>query len=309
MPPTIYNINNATIKHKMAAFDYDWTMVCPKDMKTFPTSVDDWQWLYPSVPEKIRSFHNDGYMIVIFTNQSKAWKHDQVQLVAKTLNIPVFIVIATEKNEYKPNPVSFTSLVGYDEKTIDKDASFFVGDALGRKGDFADTDKLFAEATGIRWISPESMFGGEPASFKVDIAFPLSKDPEIIIMVGYPGSGKSTIARKICEDNSKYIHIESDVLKTSAKMIKNAAAHVADKKSIIFDATNSSVKKRKEYIEFAKKHGYNVTCVHVETSKEESYKRNKTREEAKQVPKIAYSVYSKHFEQPKEEEGFRLYEA
>jgi bifunctional polynucleotide phosphatase/kinase len=211
--------------------------------------------------------------------------------------------------KYKPNPLSFTSLVGYDEKTIDKDASFFVGDALGRKGDFADTDKLFAEVIGIRWISPESMFGGEPASFKVDIAFSLSEDPEIIIMVGYPGSGKSTIARKICEDNSKYIHIESDVLKTSAKMIKNAAAHIADKKSIIFDATNSSVKKRKEYIEFAKKHGYNVTCVHVETSKEESYKRNKTREEAKQVPKSAYSVYSKHFEQPKEEEGFRLYEA
>jgi len=309
MPPTIYNINNAIIKNKMAAFDYDWTMVSPKDMKTFPTSIDDWQWLYPSVPEKIRSFHNDGYMIVIFTNQSKEWKHDQVQLVAKTLNIPVFIVIAAEKSEYKPNPILFTSLVGYDEKTIDKDASFFVGDALGRKEDFADTDKLFAEAIGIRWISPESMFGGEPASFKVNIAFPLSEDPEIIIMVGYPGSGKSTIVRKICEDNSKYVHIESDVLKTSAKMIKKAFAHVADKKSIIFDATNSSIKRRKEYIDFAKKHGYNVTCVHVKTSKEESYKRNKTREEAKQVPKIAYSVYSKHFEQPMKEEGFQLYEA
>lgn len=158
MPPCIYNINNATIKDKMAAFDYDWTMVCPKDMKTFPTTIDDWQWLYSSVPEKIRSFHNDGYMIVIFTNQSKDWKHDQLQLVAKTLNIPMFIVIATEKHEYKPNPLSFKFLVGNEENLIDKEASFFVGDALGRKNDFADTDKLFAEAIGIRWISPESMF-------------------------------------------------------------------------------------------------------------------------------------------------------
>ena len=97
-------------------------------------------------------------MIVIFTNQSKAWKHEQLQIVAKTLSIPIFIVIATEKHDYKPNPLSFTALVGYDEKIIDKNASFFVGDALGRKGDFADTDKLFAEAIGIRWISPESMF-------------------------------------------------------------------------------------------------------------------------------------------------------
>jgi len=158
MPPTIYNINNATIKHKMAAFDYDWTMVSPKDMKTFPATIDDWRWLYPNVPEKMKVFHDDGYMIVIFTNQSKEWKHEQIQLVAKTLSIPIFIVIATEKQEYKPNLISFTTLVGCDESMIDKDASFFVGDALGRKNDFADTDKLFAEAIGIRWISPESMF-------------------------------------------------------------------------------------------------------------------------------------------------------
>jgi hypothetical protein len=39
-------------------------------------------------------------MIVIFTNQSRSWKHQQIQKVAKELKIPIFIVIATEKLTY-----------------------------------------------------------------------------------------------------------------------------------------------------------------------------------------------------------------
>jgi len=74
MSPTIHNINNAIIKEKMASFDYDWTIVNPKDGKTFPSSIDDWVWLYPGVPEKIKQYYEDGYMIVVFTNQSKKWK-------------------------------------------------------------------------------------------------------------------------------------------------------------------------------------------------------------------------------------------
>ena len=42
--------------------------------------------------------------------------------------------------------------------SIDKSESFFVGDALGRKGDWSDSDKVFAENIGIKYISPEEMF-------------------------------------------------------------------------------------------------------------------------------------------------------
>lgn len=95
-------------------------------------------------------------MIVIFTNQSKPWKCEQIKKVANTLNIPLFIVIANEKPDYKPNPILFNCLMG--ENTINKEASFFVGDALGRKTDFADSDRVFAENIGIQWFSPESIF-------------------------------------------------------------------------------------------------------------------------------------------------------
>ena len=56
--------------------------------------------------------------------------------------------------------------------------------------------------------------------------------------------------------------------------------------------------------ELGKKYDYEVKCIHVATSLDTSYKRNKSRCDEKQVPKIAYSVYKKYYEAPTEEECF-----
>jgi bifunctional polynucleotide phosphatase/kinase len=303
MTPTIYNLNNAVNRDKMAAFDYDWTLVSPKGGKTFPSNVDDWEWLYPSIPEKIKGYYEDGFMIVIFTNQSKAWKHEQIQLVAKTLGIPVFIVVATEKCDYKPNPILFNILMGNNK--ISKEKSFFVGDALGRSGDFSDSDKIFAENIGIPCYCPEQVFHVKSEITEIP-TIPLSDEKQIIIMMGYPGSGKTTIAKNICK-NESFVYLEGDLYKTSTKMIKAALEHIAQNKSIIFDATNSSIKKRREYIELGKKYNYKIVCIYLSTPLEVAYKRNKLRNYEKYVPKIAYSVYNKNYEEPNETEGFRLF--
>jgi bifunctional polynucleotide phosphatase/kinase len=303
MPPTIYNVNNAIVRDKMAGFDYDWTLVSPKESKTFPSNIDDWIWLYPNIPEKIKSYYEDGFMIVIFTNQSKLWKHEQIQIVVKSLNIPIFIVVATEKSDYKPNPILFNILIRNNK--INKDKSFFIGDALGRKSDFSDSDKVFAENIGIPYYCPEQIFHVKNEIMEIPI-IPLSDDQQIIIMVGYPGSGKSTIAKNIC-NNENFIYIEGDLYKTSRKMIKASIDHIIEKKSVVFDATHSSSKKRKEYIELGKKYNCKVVCIHVSTSLEIAYKRNKLRNYEKYVPKIAYSVYTKNYEEPNENEGFKLF--
>ena len=303
MPPTIYTLNNAVHREKMAAFDYDWTLVSPKDGKTFPSNVDDWKWLYPTIPEKIKGYYEDGFMIVIFTNQSKAWKHEQIQLVAKTLDIPVFIVVATEKYDYKPNPILFNILMG--NNNIRKEKSFFVGDAIGRTGDFSDSDKIFAENIGIPCCCPEQVFHVKTEITEIP-TIPLSNEKQIIIMMGYPGSGKSTIAKNICK-NESFVCLEGDLYKTSTKMIKASIEDIKQNKSIIFDATNSSSKKRQEYIELGKKYNYKIVCIHVSTPLEVAYKQNKLRNYEKYVPKIAYSVYKKYYEEPNETEGFNLF--
>ena len=302
MPPTVYNLNNAVHREKMAAFDYDWTLVSPKNGKTFPSNVDDWEWLYPTIPEKIKRYYDDDFMIVIFTNQSKDWKIEQIRLVATSLNIPIFIVVATDKCDYKPNPILLNVLI--ESNKINKDKSFFVGDALGRKSDFSDSDKVFAENIGIPYYCPEEVFHVKQEIIEIP-TIPLSDEKQIIIMMGYPGSGKSTIAKNICK-NESFVYIEGDLYKTSTKMIKASLQHIASNKSIIFDATNSSSKKRREYIEHGNKYNYKIVCIHVSTLLEDAYKRNKLRNYEKYVPKIAYSVYKKNFEEPNEAEGFQL---
>ena len=303
MAPSIYNINDAILKAKIAAFDYDWTLVCPKDGKTFPKDVDDWKWLYPNIPEELKRYNDDGYTIVIFTNQSKPWKHTQIENVAKSLEIPVFIVIACDKADYKPNPILYDALVG--ASNVDKAMSFFVGDAIGRKGDFADSDKVFADNIGLKCYSPEELFAVKQKQDYEIPALNLSDSKQVIIMVGYPGSGKSTVAKTICQDE-RFVLIQGDVYKTSPKMIKAAGAYVEEGKSIVFDATNSSYKKRYEYIGFARKHSYKIVCVHVSTPLDVAYSRNKLRDPEHQVPKIAYSMYKKHFEPPNIDEGFEV---
>lgn len=302
MSPIIYNINNANYRKKMASFDYDWTIVNPKNGKTFPSNINDWQWLYPNIPNKLKQLYNDGYMIVIFTNQSKKWKCDQIKLVMEQLNIPLFIIIAINKQEYKPNPILFNKFIK--KYTINKEESFFIGDALGRKSDYSDSDKIFAENIGIKYDSPENFFINKNESFDIPI-IQLSNNLKIIIMVGFPGSGKTTIAQNISK-NEEYIHISGDIYKTTSKMKKEALKYI-NIKSIIFDATHSSIKKRKELIEFGNKYNYEIVCIHLTTSLDISYKRNKLREDSKQVPKIAYSVYNKYYEEPNENEGFILY--
>ena len=117
-------------------------------------------------------------------------------------------------------------------------------------------------------------------------------------MVGFPGSGKSTIAHGL---NATVI--SGDELKTAPKMIK--AAEVADPhKCIVFDATNATRARRAEYVAFARRHGLHVKCIHVATPIETSMERNSGRE--KPVPKIALYLYRKKFEEPTADEGMEI---
>ena len=61
MAPTVYNIKDAQFRNKMIGLDYDWSLVNPKDGKTFPTHIDDWEWFSSTVPDKLKQYYDDGY--------------------------------------------------------------------------------------------------------------------------------------------------------------------------------------------------------------------------------------------------------
>tara|TARA_B100000242_G_scaffold289288_1_gene258871 strand:+ start:115 stop:1059 length:945 start_codon:yes stop_codon:yes gene_type:complete len=298
-------LNNFTYRSKMAGFDYDHTLVKPKSKSTFSKDENDWMWLRPNIPEILTEIYNKGYAIVIFTNQSKTqgFKINQIINVFTNLKLPVNIFIETDKPFKKPNPYMYNLYIDKRAK-INKDDSFYVGDALGRPGDHADSDKQFAINCGIKYISPEQMFPFTKKSSSPEV-ISIPDYREIVLMMGYPGSGKSTLAVKTFK-NHPYIIIHGDDHKTESalKKIFKYTIETYPNKSIILDATHSSKKKRQIFIEIAQKAGIPIRLIHLTTSIEESMYRNLQRD--KPVPKIALYLYRKNFEKPEESEG--LYE-
>ena len=52
-----------------ACFDLDHTIIKPKSGKIFPKDRDDWEFM-DNVESVLKTFHNNNWLVVVFTNQS-----------------------------------------------------------------------------------------------------------------------------------------------------------------------------------------------------------------------------------------------
>ena len=290
-PENIVFKNKTTRKKRdaFAIFDFDWTIVKPKDGRRFPKDKDDWQWLRSSVCVVVKRYYQKKYKIVFVTDQTKEWKIDMIKDVVKELNIPITALIAMKKDFSKPNPQFF--LENFKDE-YDNTKSFYVGDAAGRDGDWSEKDKVFATNIGVQFYTPEEIFPLDKIKTK---AIRTKQHKEVIIMIGYPGSGKTTIAKSM----NGYIRIDGDALKTPINMIKEAEKYIGTH-SVIFDATNPTKERRALFIDFAKNHNVPVRCIWISASIDTAMEQNKEREI--RVPDVVFYVFRKKFEEPTNEE-------
>ena len=104
-----FDIQEFNLTEKVASFDYDHTLVKPNH-GTFSRNADDWVWLRENIPSILKNLHKEGYSIVIFTNQTKNYKIKQIKNVLETLEIPIRVWIAIDKNLQKPSPFMWNKL-------------------------------------------------------------------------------------------------------------------------------------------------------------------------------------------------------
>jgi bifunctional polynucleotide phosphatase/kinase len=112
------------------------------------------------VPGKLKSLHDEGYMLVIITNQNgislrnavsgpKINKTDRFTqfkqksaAVFNSLNLPISIYAATERDKYRKPGTGIWEEFLKDQnlatKDVDLKSSIFVGDAGGRQADQAN---------------------------------------------------------------------------------------------------------------------------------------------------------------------------
>lgn len=140
-----------------ACFDFDGTLVVTRSGGPFARNAEDWRWISPTVPETLNELALvRGYRLVIFTNQRSKFKEATVLAAVKELKVAVDVHIAFDPKCKKPSKAMYEEAF---EFRTHPEGSFYVGDALGRPGDWSDVDLKFAEACGLPVRSPEEFFG------------------------------------------------------------------------------------------------------------------------------------------------------
>ena len=144
-----------TLPVKIAAFDLDDTLITPNEGMTWNRSASSWKWWDPCVSTRLRSLHDEGYLIVILSNQSRISLKDnkkslqkdmasltnfksQLSSILGQLDLPINVFAATEQDKYRKPRVGMWEEVldDYDlqaEGAVDMANSFYIGDAAGRE--------------------------------------------------------------------------------------------------------------------------------------------------------------------------------
>lgn len=304
-------------RNKLAAFDFDHTIVKPKK-NIHPKNVDDWEYVFPNVKNKLRDLWDDGYCITIFSNQRaldneprKSMILKRMENISKDIGLPINFILSSKDDKYrKPNIGMYEVLESMME--IDKSKSFYVGDAAGRifngkrKRDFSSSDRYFAYNIGIDFHNPEQFFDQPCDSYyQMDnIAFNKLKSlklchqfnglttlsmnkPEMIIVVGYPSCGKTS-----------FINRYFSTYKRNPK--------IYGFEKIIIDGTNHTKKIREKFIKIAREKKLNVRCFYLNIDLSISKHLNNFRMLTQDIPKykdVVFNTCRKYFELPELSEG------
>ncbi|KAJ7086588.1 polynucleotide kinase 3 phosphatase-domain-containing protein [Mycena crocata] len=335
---------------KVAAFDLDGTVIASLPFSAPPLQ---WHWWNAVVPAKLAAVATEGYAIILFSNQAglksvskeRKWKEKIALIAAAIPGVPFRLFAATAKDNYrKPMTGMWQELekvYAQDGVQIDKQASFYVGDAAGRHypnstkaKDFASTDRKFALNVELPFQTPEEYFLGKAPDRNFTLkgfhvsslpALPLytpSSSPllpspptqELVLFVGYPSLGKTTFFRQYFEP-AGYVHINQDTLKTRDKCVKAVQEALAAGKKCVVDNTNRDAFTRKYYIDAATKLGVPVRCMLFTGSLELAWHNNlyraygrpssvAAREPPREiVPMMAFTSFKDNFEEPELSEG------
>ncbi|XP_071529360.1 uncharacterized protein F21D5.5 isoform X1 [Panulirus ornatus] len=328
---------------KVACYDMDGTLITTKSGKVFAQDYNDWKIIYAEVPGKLKQLYDDGYKIVIMSNQAgiASGKHTvagvqkKIGNIIDKLGVPIQALVSTGKGEFRKPAIGMWTFLKNEANggiEIDMKESMFVGDAAGRpaqgskkKKDFSISDRLFALNVGLPFFTPEEHFLGTKAQTfnmpefdprAVDDSLPLFEPPstkvpkhkvEVIILVGYPGSGKSFFSSTHLAGLG-YIQANRDTVGSWQKCVSIMEKSLKDGKHVVIDNTNPDAESRKRYIDAAKKLNVPVRCFVFNISKDHSRHNNKFRElsgaDHTKVNDMIYNMYKSKYNEPNIKEGF-----
>jgi predicted kinase len=149
----------------------------------------------------------------------------------------------------------------------------------------------------IRRAWKASLAGAEGGAIVVDAP---AGGLELVILVGMPASGKSTLCR---ERFPSHVRLNGDTA-GGADLSELAREDLAAGRSVVIDNTNATAEERGPWLALARGHGARTVGVLLETSKADALARNAFREGAARVPDVAIHTIAKKLVPPRVGEGF-----
>ncbi|XP_018021176.1 uncharacterized protein F21D5.5-like isoform X2 [Hyalella azteca] len=340
----IYNANLSPGSQKVAAYDMDGTLITTQSGRVFATDYNDWKIIFSEVPGKLKSLHQDGFKILFFTNQAgigtgkqtAAGIQGKIESIIGRLGVPVQAFVATNSSKYrKPLPYMWNYFEEHCNSgvSVERTESVYVGDAAGRpevpktrKKDHSCADRLFALNLGVPFETPEQHFLGRkpetmllpsfdprvvtadgplysPASTKVP-----AHASELVVMVGFPGSGKSLLSDELCRSHG-YVAANRDQLGTWQRCASLVQKTLQDGGRVVVDNTNPDRASRARYLKVAQDVGVPARCFVFNVNKQHAMHNNRFREltepKRPKVSEMVYNMYNSKFEKPELSEGFK----
>jgi len=147
-------LSNSTDMSRIIMFDLDYTLIKTKSGYKFPRHANDFEFM-PGVLDKLVALNADGYHIIIISNQgsrnrklSESKVRNVYSFLSASLKLSMYVAFGHD-NYRKPNIGIWTeyiwpSLTLYLDSSKENMKILWVADALGRAGDFSDSDLQFA---------------------------------------------------------------------------------------------------------------------------------------------------------------------
>ncbi|XP_053658768.1 uncharacterized protein F21D5.5 [Anopheles marshallii] len=264
----------------------------------------------------------------------------KIEALVRKLSVPMQVFISTGSGKYrKPRTGMWQTLCDSknDGVPVDRVRSFYVGDAAGRpelkkpvkrKKDHSCADRLLAINVGITFLTPEQHFQNLPDSTWTKPEFDpkevcslavneqllspagalLTKPgQEVIVMVGFPGSGKSHFVRKHLAPKG-YEIVNRDTLGSWQKCVTHMEACLRKGKSVVIDNLSPDVETRKRYVLVANRAKIPVRCFLMDVGYKHARHNNEFREMTDRshstISEMVFNSYKSKFQQPTQAEGF-----
>jgi len=130
--------------------------------------------------------------------------------------------------------------------------------------------------------------------------------PELVILIGLPGAGKTTFYRT--RFGSTHVHVSKDLMRSRHDAQKRQLALIdealAAGRSVVVDNLNATAADRIALVEAGRRRGAAIVGYVFTTAIGECSRRNRGRAGRERVPEVAIRAAAKRYERPTKAEGF-----